>query len=88
MDYRGLGRVNVARGAGSAKWIHCGIIIRPYLDQHRPNYNYYTRLQLLADDANSYYEWIFCQLVITDNCPLGEGLLVVETPITSRGQQL
>ena len=54
MDYRGLGRVNAARGAGSAKWIHCGIIIGPYLDQHRLDY-YYSRLQLLADDANSYY---------------------------------
>ena len=42
------------RGASSAKWIHCGIIIGPYLEQHRPNYCY-SRLQLLADDANSYY---------------------------------
>ena len=36
-----LGGVNAVQGAGSAKWIHCGIIIGPYLGPtHRTNYYY------------------------------------------------
>ena len=53
MDYRGLGGVNAVQGAASAKWIHCGIIIDPYLDEHRSDY-YYSRFNYyIADDANS-----------------------------------
>ena len=42
---------------GSVKWIHCGIIIGPYLDEHRRPTTTHTALQL-ADYANrGYYKF-------------------------------